>query len=107
MKRSRTDLKAQAQRQALNALKRARRTAARTGVDLSDWEDEFLTSVSGRLKTYGRAFGDPEKGAPGQALSLLQAVKLKQIAQKAKGAKPERAERKGRSRFKGRPLPGS
>jgi len=37
------------------------------------------------VKTYGRAFGDPEKGAPGQALSALQTVKLKEIAAKAKG----------------------
>lgn len=54
---------------------------------LSDWEGEFLTEVSDRVKTYGRAFGDPEKGAPGEALSALQAVKLKEIAAKAKGEK--------------------
>ena len=45
MKRSAPDLKAQAKRAALNALKRARRTAARSGVELSDWEGEFLGSV--------------------------------------------------------------
>jgi len=56
-------------------------------VKLSDWEGEFLTEVSDRVKTYGRAFGDPEKGAPGEALSALQAVKLKEIAAKAKGEK--------------------
>ena len=37
---------------------------------------EFLT---------GKAFGDPEKGQSGQALSTLQGVKLKEIAAKAKG----------------------
>ena len=37
------------------------------------------------MKTYGRAFGDPEKGAPGQALSVMQSVKLKEIAAKASG----------------------
>jgi len=43
------------------------------------------------VKTYGRAFGDPEKGGPGQALSMLQAVKLKEIVGKAKGKdKPKR-----------------
>jgi len=83
------DRKAQAKRAALNALKRARRLAERAGVKLSDWEGEFLDSVSGRVKTYGRAFGDPEKGAPGEALSALQAVKLKEIAAKAKGEKKE------------------
>jgi len=56
-------------------------------VKLSDWEGEFLTEVGDRVKTYGRAFGDPEKGAPGEALSALQAVKLKEIAAKAKGEK--------------------
>ena len=83
------DPKAAAKRAALNALKRAQRQADRAGVKLSDWEGEFLGSVADRLKTYGRAFGDPEKGAPGQALSALQSVKLKEIAAKAKGEKKE------------------
>ncbi|WP_293906355.1 hypothetical protein [Phenylobacterium sp.] len=77
--------KAAAKRAALNALKRARRTADKAGVKLSDWEGEFLAEVADRVKTYGRAFGDPEKGAAGQALSALQTVKLKEIAAKAKG----------------------
>ena len=74
MKRSVPDRKAQAKRAALNALRRARRMAERAGVKLSDWEGEFLESVGERVKTYGRAFGDPEKGSPGEALSALQAV---------------------------------
>jgi hypothetical protein len=68
-------------------LKRARRTADRAGVELSDWEGEFLGSVEDRVKRFDRAFADPDKGAPGQALSMLQAVKLKEIAAKAKGEK--------------------
>ena len=87
MNRKPQDRKAQAKRAALNALKRARRTADKAGVKLSDWEGEFLGSVEDRVKTYGRAFGDPEKGAPGEALSALQTVKLKEIAAKAKGEK--------------------
>ena len=87
MKRKPPDRKEAAKRAALNALKRARRQAERTGVKLSDWEGEFLGSVSDRLKTFGRAFGDPEKGAPGEALSALQHVKLKEISAKAKGEK--------------------
>jgi hypothetical protein len=87
LKRTVPDRKAQAKRAALNALKRARRMAERAGVKLSDWEGEFLGSVEERVKTYGRAFGDPEKGGPGEALSALQAVKLKEIAGKAKGEK--------------------
>lgn len=54
---------------------------------LSEWEGEFLSEVADRVKTYGRAFGDPEKGAAGEALSALQTVKLKEIAAKAKGEK--------------------
>lgn len=77
-----------AQRAALNALKRAKRTADKTGVKLSEWEGEFLDSVGERVKTYGRAFGDPEKGAPGQALSAMQGRKLKEIAKKASGEAP-------------------
>lgn len=90
MKRKPNDPRAQAKRAALNALKRARRQAERAGVKLSDWEGEFLGSIEDRLKTFGRAFGDPEKGAAGEALSLLQRIKLKEIAGKAKGEKTDR-----------------
>ena len=89
MNRKPPDRRAQAKRAALNALKRAQRMADRAGVKLSDWEGEFLDGVATRVKTYGRAFGDPEKGAPGEALSALQTVKLKEIAAKAKGEKKE------------------
>jgi hypothetical protein len=85
LKRTAPDPRAAAKRAALNALKRAQRKAARAGVTLSAWEDEFLGSVTDRLNTYGRAFADPEKGAPGQALSMMQAVKLKEIGAKAGG----------------------
>ncbi len=85
MKRGPPDQKAQAKRSALNALRRAKRMADRAGIELSQWEGEFLGSVVDRVKTFGRAFGDPEKGAAGQALSALQHVKLKEIIAKAKG----------------------
>ena len=100
MKRSPPDRKAQAKRAALNALKRVRRQADRADVKLSDWEGEFLGSVEERVKTYGRAFGDPEKGAAGEALSGLQAVKLKEIAAKAKGEKKELQRRPFKRRAK-------
>jgi hypothetical protein len=87
------DPRAQAKRAALNALKRARRQADRAGVKLSDWEGEFLGSVEDRVKTYGRAFGDPDKGGAGQALSALQHIKLKEIVAKAKGEKKPLARR--------------
>ncbi|WP_287898357.1 hypothetical protein [Brevundimonas sp.] len=79
-----------AKRAALNALKRARRSAEKAGVSLSEWEGEFLESVSDRVKTHGRAFADPEKGAPGQALSAMQGRKLKEITRKANGETPKR-----------------
>ena len=84
--RTPTDQRAAAKRSALNALRRARRAANKAGVELSEWEGEFLGSVEGRVETYGRAFGDPEKGAAGQALSALQTVKLKEITAKARKA---------------------
>ena len=100
MKRTPTDpraqARAQAKRSALNALRRARRAADKAGVELSEWEGEFLGSVADRLKTFGRAFGDPEKGGAGEALSMLQRVKLKEIAVKAKGEKPARFGRRPR-----------
>jgi hypothetical protein len=90
------DRKAQARRAALNALRRAKRAAERAGVALSEWEGEFLGSVAERVSTYGRAFGDPEKGAPGAALSARQGVKLKEISAKAAG-KPRSGLRRPRS----------
>jgi hypothetical protein len=98
LKRGPADPREAARRSALNALRRTRRKAERAGIDLSDWEGEFLGSVETRIQTYGRAFGDPEKGAPGQALSALQHRKLKEIAAKASGETPASAGRGGRRR---------
>nr|WP_029673210.1 hypothetical protein [Brevundimonas naejangsanensis] len=82
-----------AKRSALHALKCARRSAEKAGVSLSDWEGEFLDSVGERIREHGRAFADPEKGAPGQPLSAMQGRKLKEITAKAKGEKPARRKR--------------
>ena len=95
MKRTPPDPKAAAKRAALNALRRARRAADKAGIELSDWEGEFLGSVTDRVNTYGRAFGDPEKGAPGQALSAMQQRKLKEISAKAKGEPRAMPRRRG------------
>ena len=97
-KRPVADRRLQARRAALNAVRKARRAADRAGVDLSDWEGEFLGSVAARVETYGRAFGDPEKGAAGAALSIRQTIKLKEITAKAKG---EPRQRRGRPRLHG------
>lgn len=74
-------------RKALRRLERTRRKIAeKKGEDtLSDWEDEFITSVGDRLETYGSAFNDPDKGKLDEALSGLQAVKLREIEKKADG----------------------
>ena len=90
MKRKSVDPREAAKRAALNALRRAKRAADKAGVELSQWEGEFLESVAQRVKTYGRAFGDPDKGAPGTSLSMMQRVKLKEIAAKASGKQKPR-----------------
>jgi hypothetical protein len=90
VKRKSADPREAAKRAALNALRRAKRAAAKAGVELSEWEGEFLESVTQRVKTYGRAFGDPDKGAPGTSLSMMQGVKLKEIAAKASGKEKPR-----------------
>lgn len=53
--------------------------------DLSEWEDEFLRTVTDRLDEFDRAFHDPDKGRLDEALSYLQTVKLKEIEDKLKG----------------------
>src|SRR6185503_1092498 len=97
LKSKRIDSQARAKRAALNALKRARRAAERTGAALSEWEGEFLGSVEDRVEHYGRAFRDPEKGHAGASLSTRQTVKLKEIGAKASGkAKPAQWRAKNR-----------
>ena len=75
------------QKATLRALEKARSEATTTGVDLSDWESEFIDSVAQRVKTYGRAFADPDKGAMNGTLSLRQGIKLKEIRKKARKPK--------------------
>lgn len=82
-----TDQKRALQKSTLRALERAKKAAAEAGVDLSEWENDFIDSVSERVKTYGRAFADPDKGAMNGTLSLRQGIKLKEIRKKAKGLK--------------------
>jgi len=77
------------QKATLRVLEKARKEAAERGVDLSEWEAEFLDSVSERVKTYGRAFADPDKGAAGTTLSVRQGTKLKEIRKKAATARPK------------------
>ena len=76
---------------AVKALRKTERLAAKAGVELTEWEGEFLGSVAERVKTYGRAFGDPDKGSELSALSDRQAVKLKQISKKVKAERAKAA----------------
>jgi hypothetical protein len=64
------------------------------------WEEEFLREVDERLERYGSAFHNLAKGQAEEALSRLQAHKLKEIAAKAKGKtrKALRAKKPLRSR---------
>lgn len=77
------------QKSTLKLLQRARKEAAEKGITLSEWEGEFLDSVSDRVRTYGRAFADPDKGAMNGTLSVRQGVKLREIRKKARDAKPD------------------
>ncbi|NDC58047.1 MAG: hypothetical protein EBZ50_04310 [Alphaproteobacteria bacterium] len=58
--------------------------------DYSEWERTFLAEVETRLQTYGSAFANLAKGHPDEALSALQAQKLKEIAAKAAGEAPRK-----------------
>jgi len=69
----------------LRALDQAREAAERQNVPLSEWESGFIDGVSERVKTYGRAFADPDKGALNGTLSWRQGIKLKEIRRKAGG----------------------
>jgi hypothetical protein len=77
------------QKSTLKLLERARKEAAEKGITLSEWEGEFLDSVSDRVRTYGRAFSDPDKGAMNGTLSVRQGVKLREIRKKARSEKPD------------------
>src|SRR2546423_14541462 len=96
LKEMRERQRARSKRAALHALQKARAAAEENGADLSAWENDFLGSVEGRVEAYGRAFGDPEKGAPDASLSHRQSGKLKEIAAKARG-KPVRRSNFSRS----------
>jgi hypothetical protein len=69
-------------------------------IELTDWEDEFMSSIEERLNTFGSAYADPSLGAEGEALSTLQLAKLKEIEKKAKGKPPKGFARGGSSSFK-------
>lgn len=79
--------RANLKRATLRLFDKARREAEAAGLDLTEWEAEFLNDVKTRVETYGRAFFDPDKGAMGGTLSLRQGLKLKEIRRKARKVK--------------------
>lgn len=77
-------------RKALRLVRKLAQSQKAEGAEgYSGWEKTFLDEVEGRLEAYGSAFRDLSKGAPDEALSRLQTLKLKEIAAKAAG-KPRR-----------------
>ena len=78
--------RARSARNAQRKLERLRRNLEASGA-LSDWEDEFSTSVAERLDTYGAAFHDLEKGRPGDALSFSQKRVMAALNKKVKEAR--------------------
>jgi hypothetical protein len=68
---------------------------AETAAPFSGWESQFIDDVGQRLGKYGSAFANLAKGRAEEALSHLQAAKLKEIEAKAKG-KPRRGLRRKR-----------
>ncbi|MEM8987689.1 MAG: hypothetical protein AAGC95_13305 [Pseudomonadota bacterium] len=78
--------KARSKAKALRKLQRLARTVEATD-DASQWEHEFIASLEERVDAYGAAFRDQDKGGQGEALSYLQAAKLKEIDAKLRKAK--------------------
>ena len=80
------DIDERKKRKALRKIRKAAMLAEQgLGPPLSDWEKQFLEEVEDRIETYGSAFHDSEKGAPDEALSALQHLKLREIDKKARG----------------------
>lgn len=80
------DIDERKKRKALRKIRKAAMLAEQgLGPPLSEWEKQFLEEVEARIETYGSAFHDSEKGAPDEALSALQHVKLREIDKKARG----------------------
>lgn len=78
-------------RKTSKALRKLRRAAAKAtdegGPGLTNWEQEFVEGVTGRLETYGSAFRDPGKGNLEDALSQRQAQIVRVIDKKARKRK--------------------
>lgn len=72
-------------RKALRKLRKAKARAEAEGIDLTDWEKEFVEGVDERLTKYGSAFADLSLGGQEEALSNTQAEILRQLDKKSRG----------------------
>lgn len=72
-------------RKALRKLRKAKSRADAEGIDLTDWEAEFVEGVEERLEKYGSAFADPSLGNSDDALSSAQTEILRQLDRKSRG----------------------
>ncbi len=70
-------------RSAQRQLKKAKQQLEDLG-EITDWEDEFITSVDERLDKYDAAFADRSKGGASDALSIRQKQVLAQMRRKIK-----------------------
>jgi len=70
-------------RSAQRQLKKAKKQLEDLG-EITDWEDEFITSVDERLDKYDAAFADRSKGGASDALSIRQKQVLAQMRRKIK-----------------------
>lgn len=72
-------------RKALRKLRKAAERAELEGIELTDWEQEFIEGVDERLTKYGSAFADLSKGGSEEALSNAQSEILRQLDKKSRG----------------------
>lgn len=72
-------------RKALRKLRKARQRAEAEGVELTDWEKDFVEGIDERLTKFGSAFHDPNLGRRDEALSNAQTEILRQLDKKSRG----------------------
>ncbi len=88
-------------RSAQRQLKKAKKQLEDLG-EITDWEDEFITSVDERLDKYDAAFADRNKGGASDALSMRQKQVLAQMRRKIKDKGKQAPENKKQGGFKPR-----
>lgn len=92
-------------KRARSYINRVKKQSATNNIELSEWEDEFLSSIDERLGKYGKAFNDPDLGAMNAPLSLRQGLKLKQIRKKTLGEDDKPPFKKAKPALNKKPKP--